>query len=39
LVQKDNFSFEILISTLLILPITGMKSIREFTSNKDNELG
>ena len=36
--KKDGFSFESLISTLLILPITGMKSIHEFTTNKDNEL-
>jgi len=36
--RKAGFSFESLISTLLILPITGMKSIHEFTTNKDNEL-
>ena len=37
--KKSGFSFENLISMLLILPITGMNSIYELASNKDKGLG
>lgn len=36
--KKAGFSFEDLISTLLILPIIGFKTIHQLTVNKDKEL-
>ena len=36
--KKAGFSFENLIATLLVLPLTGMTSIYGLTTNKDNEL-
>ena len=36
--KKAGFSFEDLISTLLILPIIGINSIYELTTNKDKDL-
>ena len=36
--KKAGFSFENLISTLLILPLIGIKTIHGLTINKDKEL-
>jgi hypothetical protein len=36
--KKAGFSFENLLSTLLILPLIGISSIHELTTNKDKEL-
>jgi hypothetical protein len=36
--KKAGFSFENLITTLLVLPLIGFRSIHELTTNKDKEL-
>lgn len=36
--KKSGYSFDSLISTLLVLPLIGLKSIHALTTTKDNEL-